>query len=1045
MAPSLPSAPGSPMGVERLTASAGSGKTHRLALRFLGLLLAPNVPDTDLSRILAVTFTNKAAGEMRERVLSWLEALALQRAPQDVEIVQNLSSWLGQSPEALRAAAREVLDRIYRRWPELSLKTIDSYLMTLARASAFELGLAPGARVLLDPRPLLRRAVGRLLEEAEDDPPSAEVLRTVLEDLLLGDESLGWDLAEVLVEIDARLRTLWVSKLKKLQVDPAGFRAYHHELEGSLAAGRDLLDAVGKAGLEFRGGTFQRDLCRFLDTRQPEVLKSAAFFKPSLKEAVLKSRAGAVTPTLEGLFNAFREALARAAEAWALGRTAPQVQLHARLIPALEREAAREGALLLDEVPSRIAARLSEGGVPSIYLALGDHLRHFLLDEFQDTGAAQWAALLPLVEEGLASGGSLFYVGDQKQSLYRFRGGDPDLFDRALEDLSAFETRREVLRRNFRSRAVLVDFFNRTFSREALERWFFSLGDSPEEEEDLRREDFERRIWPFFKEARQEPSPKREGGRVGVIPIALDPGLSREEAVAAAAEEAAGRILPDLLGRGYSPSDVAFLLRTNREAVAVGEALQRRGYRVASESTARMTSHPLVREVLDLLRFVTSPADDLAFASFAGGRIMESVSGVSRDDFLALLHTRPPGSRGNLYAWYREAFPEPWLRLVNPAFQSAGYLPPYDLVRDFFERAGVLEAFPEDRAFLLHLLERLAEREGEGEATAADFLAYLQESEEDPALQVPLPESGDAVRVLTVHKSKGLGFPVVVLLLPNLSPPAIREAVLEEGPTLRLLRLSAWGCRFSPVLRRARDQEKVLALRDELNAYYVAVTRAKDELYVILESNRSRQKPVPLPAEVGGEGYAAGEAVPFEGDRPGGALPCPGPSRRVPWRPRMGPAGDPAYRPPTTESVAAARRGKILHAGLEAGLRGRPGDEAAFEGLGASAEEAREMAGLLRRLAGHPHIGPLIAPEDAEVLDEVEFLDPEGRFLRVDRLIRDRDGFTVVDWKSGEEERPGQHEQVARYCRLLARLHPGERVRGVLVYLAGGRAEDVAW
>ena len=103
------------------------------------------------------------------------------------------------------------------------------------------------------------------------------------------------------------------------------------------------------------------------------------------------------------------------------------------------------------------------------------------------------------------------------------------------------------------------------------------------------------------------------------------------------------------------------------------------------------------------------------------------------------------------------------------------------------------------------------------------------------------------------------------------------------------------------------------------------------------------------------------------------------------------------------------------------------------------------MVDLLRRLAGHPDIGPLISPEEAEVLDEVEFLDEEGRLLRVDRLIRDRSGSTVVDWKSGEEGRAAQREQVARYCRLLAQIHPGERVRGVLVYLAGGRAEEVAW
>jgi ATP-dependent exoDNAse (exonuclease V) beta subunit len=1031
--------------VDRLTASAGSGKTHRLVLRVLDLLLSPGVAEADLSRILAVTFTNKAAGEMRERLLAWLEALVFQRTTEEREIARRVAEWTGQPAEGLGEASRAVVERIFRRWPELSVKTIDAFLLTLARASAFELGLPPGARVVLDARPHLRRAVVRLLEDSETDPEAADDLRAVLEDLLLGDESLNWDLGGAFVEIEGRLRSLWASKPKDLLVDPGGFRAYRRELEGALAAGRDLLEAVEAAGLDVRGKTFQRDLGRFLDTRQPDVLKSAGFVKPSLREAVSRAGIPAVTAEIEGRFSVFREALARAAEAWARGRAAPQIQLHHRLSRVMEREAAREGALFLDEVPYRLAARLAEGGVPSVYLALGDHLRHFLLDEFQDTSATQWAALLPLAEEALASGGSLFFVGDQKQSLYRFRGGDPDLFERALEDLSAFEPRRDVLRQNFRSRAVLVDFFNRTFSRDTLESWYESLGGGSEDGEDLGAGDFETCIWPFFKDARQDPAPGRDGGRVCVVRRSPDPHASLEEAVAAAADEVAGDLLPDLFSRGFSPADVAFLLRTNREAVAAGEALQRRGISVASESTARLTSHPLVREVLDLLRFLSSPADEMAFASFAGGRIMGAASGVSRDDFHGFLHSRPPGSRGSLHARYREAFPEPWKRLVEPAFQSAGYLPPYDLVQDFFERAGVLEAFPGDQAFLLHLLERLAEREGEGEATAVDFLRNLEENPEDPALQVPLPESGDAVKVLTVHKAKGLGFPVVVLLLPYLSSPNIREAVVEGDRTMRLLRLPAWGTRFSPALREAKARERALALRDELNAFYVALTRARDELHVIVGPKRRQQQPVPLPAERDGEGGAVGEPVRAGGSPPSGAIPCPSRARRLPWRSRMWPAGDPSYRPPSTESEAAARRGRILHAALEAGLRGGDADRSVLEALGASAAEAREMAALLERLAAHPVAGPLVAPRGGEVLNEVEFLDADGRFLRVDRLIRDEGGFTVVDWKSGEEGREGQREQVSRYCRLLAQVHPGERVRGVLVYLAAGRVEEVPW
>lgn len=163
------------------------------------------------------------------------------------------------------------------------------------------------------------------------------------------------------------------------------------------------------------------------------------------------------------------------------------------------------------------------------------------------------------------------------------------------------------------------------------------------------------------------------------------------------------------------------------------------------------------------------------------------------------------------------------------------------------------------------------------------------------------------------------------------------------------------------------------------------------------------------------------------------------------WKERILPAADRTFLPPTFESLSAVRMGKLIHGALEAGFRGEAGDERFLAVLGASDEEVREASARLRALQDHPHIGPLLRPPAGEVLNEVEFLDGEGRIFRVDRLIVEENRITVVDWKTGLEESSGHREQVAKYCRILSALYPGREIRGRLAYLALERVEEVPW
>lgn len=1022
-------------GVIRLTASAGAGKTHALALRYLTLLLGSEDPAEELGRILAVTFTRKAAGEMRERVLSWMEALPRPRDQQDLALRRELAAATNLSEEALAERAERALEAVFHRWPLFSVGTIDAFLASAARASAFELGLPPGFSLVLNARPRVRRAFLALLSEAGRDESLRRDLETLFQEKKGVQEGLGWDLIEEFLKEQRALH----EGMAGLAASPVPLEDADTEVGQRIQeAGRRAADFLGRLeakGIQISNGkAFLKELRNLASN--PSVpaffeLDSKLWTRANLAECVKKESKTKVGPEEEEAWSDLQESLRALALRHALALGNPALRLEARLEEALEEEARRENAELLERVARALARHLAGGGLPSVLLALGERYRHLLVDEFQDTSEVQWQILRPLAEEALARGSSFFFVGDPKQAIYRFRGGAPHLFGEAYEELAGtFGGRSGVLPENHRSREVLVEFFNRTFSEPALREWSFRAFEVSEEE-------YERVLAPVFRDAPQQPGGRRTGGYVRVVENPAGPEAEGEDPLERAAREAASGLLPDLLQRGYRPGEVAFLVRTNDQARAITKALAESGHRVATESAARVTTHPRVQELLALLRFLDAPTDDLSFATFAAGTLMERAAAIPPAELHALLARWASSQKGALYRAYREAFPRAWKDFVEPLFRGVGYLAPYDLLQDFLERSQAFSRFPEDEAFLAHFLEVVSRKEREGAATAGSLLAALEEDPEEEGLEVPLPEGGDAFRVLTVHKAKGLGFPVVVLLLPSLKKPKGGDFLLPAREGLLWVRTRKIHRTFSPSLARAHRENELLGLRDELCAFYVALTRAQDELYVVLGREGGLRPPLQGPQEEGTptRREASAEAANF----------LSRPPDRSPWRSRILPPADPGFRPPPPEAWEAVRLGKRIHAFLEAGgglgEEGREGPAAA----GALPAEARGIAVRFASLRAHPELGSLLNPPSGEVLNEVEILDGEGRIHRVDRLIVEEDRVTVVDWKTGQETPEAHRQQVALYCRLVSALYPGRRVLGRLAYLALERVEEVPW
>lgn len=1027
----------------RVDASAGSGKTRQLALRYIALLLDPALR-AQPREILAVTFTNKAAREMQERILRYLKLCALdprQSAGEDPpkdgsgrprEVCPEEIYAFGPAGDfaGTRARAREQVNSILAAWHDFHVNTIDSFLTTLAKATALELALAPDFETELEPDVYLDLAIRSLLEPLDADTRSrcADILdffQTTRE--LKGD--VGWDLAAVFLET---LRRLYREESTRGRTVAARFD--RREMERRLAALRDYL---------------RREILPRIESGEWTVLRGNStiqeFAGGAMDESMLvwlcRSRDKVFPKKIQDLTGAWDAVpdLARAClEAWSHLRIAPGLGFYRRAKEALAETARSEGKLLLAGLNEQMLAQLqTEGAVPRIYLKLGDRIRHFLVDEFQDTSPLQWRVLSVLVVETLANGGSLFFVGDKKQAIYGFRGSEFELFDRAGE-FPPFQDffREERLPFNFRCGRHILEFVEEVFSADSLDR-FIAANKLDDEIVVVDR------LAKHFAAVHQKS--RQEGGYVEIRPVSAGgdaAGESAEEPPADGEGEAdealEDRVLRDLAAaiRECAPGraawrDVAVLVRKNSEAIRVTNHLLANDIPAISPTAMALLAAPRVREILDLLKFLDSPPDNVAFAGFLLGEIFLRWAGCGPDTLRAFLLEHR--GRRAVYTAFRDRFPDLWQGGLQELFVRVGFLPPYDLVRAALAAFRVPEHFPGDQAMLYGFLELLKDLEDRGENSLKILLERVREAEsdagDDSLGRVRMPAYADAVQVLTMHKAKGLEFPVVMLPFTYLDRKPL-NAVFLEGPgrdgSEALLPYYVNRQIRSELPKVVRDLYRSQVTKDlleELNLLYVAMTRAERELYVFLPDYggfQGRWRP-PVPRESRRMGRPATAEELRKKEKPARQEPplMPEPARQHhPWQANL------VRRPLSLQALLDEGRTERAAAGTrlhEALARGEvPGDLP-------------------------PAFRPFFElPAGARAESEKEIADADGQMHRIDRLIHQPDcSLDVVDFKTGEGHPESDRKQVREYRELLRLILPGREIRCHLLYWDLGVAEEV--
>ncbi|MGE4536025.1 MAG: UvrD-helicase domain-containing protein [Desulfovibrio sp.] len=1063
----------------QVKASAGSGKTHALTERFISLALrtARNLPRScagsleagyALPEILAVTFTNKAAAEMRERVFTRLKKIAL---------------GLGGADAGSRGKARDELEELLVHAERLNIRTIDSLLFLLARIFALDLGLRPDFEPAFNDAELLSDVYDRLAARLPEDPGLARLFGDAAAALLQGTSGF-LPMAPFRERILAVTQKLLTEPLAR-PAEPEALRLGLERRIGRLANAAGAIFAALDAASLKANSNFLAFLRKCREAAQADAPPQSAYAgKATLADCMLKASRDAVTPGLERLYAELKEAHG------ACERELPALRAAMGLAPFV----ALAGALAEDyptyltqmrKLPHSQWSRLVAGrlggdmGVPDAWCRLGAGLAHILIDEFQDTARDQWEVLRLLALECLARGGSLYLVGDVKQAIYGWRGGEAALFDEAPADpeLSGVVdgVTRQTLPVNWRSAPVVVDANNRFFAPladpDTADRVAAALlgphlaSAAPKLAAALGR---------AFTDARQN-LPDDYHGPDGHVRITALAGASAGE-YEDEARKALVRLLTDELIPRHGPGGVAVLTRSNPQAGRVADWLIRAGIPVVTENSLLLAEHPLIRQLAAMLAFLDFPPDSLSFFAFVSGReLFGDIAGIGRDELADWVTGLP--HRGSLSLAFRARWPDVWDRLIRPYQRQTGLAAPYDLLREIVAGYRLLERRPGDEAFIRRFLEIAHLAESKGYGSIAAFLDFWRELGSDE--KVPQPENIDAVRVMTIHKAKGLQFPAVVVPFHHFTGKAGQADLVvgqvEEG---EVLAPDMPGLGPDHALRRARE------LAEQLHLLYVAWTRPQVELHAFVpgfgklrdEARYPLPKALTILFAAFGHDPAAGEPIrlgSLPDTPPAAARACPAPEAETPadtettgggqavaatpeaiavdapmaWLPRLKVYRNVARDIRDSLRFSEKRRGELAHLAAKtfARLGHDPADPqpAARRAAAMALGGQRLDAGLRARLTGEftdmlVWLADLPDCRDAlaEGILERELLDDAGARHRPDLLFAGPECTLVLDFKTGHED-PEHVTQVSRYLRLVRALpgRAGLPARGLLVYL----------
>ncbi|MCB0763657.1 MAG: UvrD-helicase domain-containing protein, partial [Flavobacteriales bacterium] len=931
-------------------------------------------------------------------------------------------------------------------WSEVAISTIDAFTRKVVRPFARDLQLDHDLRMTTEQDHYLDLAVQALIAEAGVDPAITTLLSEACLQLL--HEERKWDPEKPLKELSAELtKESAIVPLRLLgELTPEQVTALADRLRSEEITFRRAVNGLGEKAMRLfadhritaadvanaKGGIhgYFRKLAEFnevWDPPGPNTLKPMESGKWYSGKAGPETIAAleALSGPLTALFHEAEALRAQGYRAYTIRRAVarellPAFALHALdvKLEAIKRE---EGVTFFSDLTRKVSEVVRHEPVPFIYERMGERYRHFLIDEFQDTSLLQWQALLPLIENALSTGGSALLVGDAKQAIYRWRNGEVRLFTELPAifgngDGPVEQDREATLRRNYaagerlaynrRSAAAVVAFNNTLFT--PLHTVLA---------EDLRK---------VYAEHAQETARSEQGlVHVEVLPKEVT-GEERQKALL----DFTLKRVREALADGFAPGDIAVLVRGRSVGGPVSAHLVQHGYAVISPDGLRLAGDPVIEAIIDLLRFLH--ADDVAAAARA-------------IQYMGMLNA-PPGAQQV----------DPFSTVIDPAATIRKWIRTHAIALRttlsalLADIARAMDLAPAEDAPILALLDEAHAWTTQHGQDIGGFLSHWERKGGERS--VDAPDHGQAIQVLTVHRSKGLQFPVVIVPNANMTTRGNFAERFWVDPGDAVPELPVALVRESQALRAAElpelMEETSLRTLDASNLLYVAFTRPEQRLYALVP-------------EYGADAITKAVLDHVKEHGTDGTL-IRG-ERAAPWSVR------PRAQQLELQDVAGSSSTASLVMRMEAPADWDPADPDPYRSFGNAVHDvlarivsaadlpAAIDAGLadgsitvdvaerlrtdLTALLASPDVAPWFS-KDLEVRNEATLLTAEGQALRPDRVVIDGDRVRVLDIKTGNPMTE-HHQQVRNYMRQLEALGHAH-VEGALLYVQKGELESVA-
>jgi ATP-dependent exoDNAse (exonuclease V) beta subunit len=803
-------------------ASAGTGKTFSLVRDYLILLFNSNNFEL-YKNILAITFTNKAVNEMKGRIVRYLINYSNSIDPDEV-MIKEISKASGLARKEIFFKSSVILKNLLKNYGSFEISTIDKLTQKIVRNFTYELGIDAKYEIELDQNEVIIKAVDNLISKIELKDESSKNIINFSSEKTQNDKS--WDITKDLKEIaqlifnennfseldslkDTEVKDFerWKKNLRKKikqinsETKIIGTKAIKMIDEREISHDSFSFKSIPKHFIKISNG----ELDNLYNNQIENNLIDGSLYPKRITEKD-KINIEKIRTNLLDVYRACKTNIYKIKLYENILNNLSPLSILSEIKKEIELLKKEENFILISEFNKLVNEEIKNQPAPFIYEKIGVKFSHFFIDEFQDTSKMQWENLKPLIENSLSSDySSLTLAGDPKQSIYRWRGGDVDEFMNLILNESPFYCKKTTinLNTNFRSAKEIISFNNSLFKH---------ISELLTENSKLTE------ILDFPK----QNSFRKESGYINLKFHDKNDGIKTKEFYNT-------QILSnvkDLVSRGYSYKDICIIVRKKKEGILIGDYLTENNIPIISSEVLQLSSSPEVSLIINLIRY------HIESSNFNKIKFCKSLCELNfinqiKEDFLIEIFDKD-------FSYIKKQI---IIDEFNFDFNRLNRTSIYEAVEYIIDEFGIMN---NGNSYVQFFLDFAIDYSNKYQTGLNEFVDYYEEKKEK--LNIINPQGINAVEIITIHKSKGLEFPVVIYPYANinihgdLNPKTWIDIKNNDNIDLKksIININQDLQKIDRDLYKSyRNKLEV----DNINLLYVVLTRAVKELHIISEKN----------------------------------------------------------------------------------------------------------------------------------------------------------------------------------------------------------------